>query len=419
MPDMWDAIIIGGGPAGSSTAIKMSQLGRKVLVLEKEKFPRFHVGESLLPYNRTIFDELGVWSKIQSAGFMVKRGAQFWLGDGTKRVRVTFAQGIFTEFPEAFQVERSRFDQILLDHASECGAEVREESTVLTHEVLNDRTRVKYRRADGTEETVEGKFIVDASGLSNMTANAGGQRSYYEEHKKVAIYGHFDNALMPDGDQLGDILIIRRRNSWCWMIPLSATKTSVGLVLDRTDFQAMKLTPEEAFAQAMENTPEMKRRLATATKTMPLHVARDFSYRNATLAAPRIMRVGDSAGFIDPIFSSGVFLAMQSGRDAACVIHEALAKDQPMTSAMKRYEKNVRRRIGIYWEFIENYYTHAFTELFFQPQPGLNLPSSVNAVLAGRTELPWGAWWRLRIFFLLVWLQRRHPIARPFAQSSI
>jgi flavin-dependent dehydrogenase len=419
MSEMWDAIIIGGGPAGSTTAIKMSQLGRKVLVLEKEKFPRFHVGESLLPYNRRIFDELGLWSKLQEASFMIKRGAQFWLGDGTKKVRVTFAQGIFTEFPEAFQVERSRFDKILLDHASECGAEVREESTVLSHEVLGDRTRVKYRRTDGTEETVEGKFIVDASGLGNMTANASGQRSYYEEHKKVAIYGHFDNAIMPTGDQLGDILIIRRRNSWCWMIPISPTRTSVGLVLDRADFQEMKLSPEEAFAQAMDNTPEMNRRLSPASKATPMHVARDFSYRNASLASPRVMRVGDSAGFIDPIFSSGVFLAMQSGRDAAEVIHAALDKDQAMTSAMKRYEKNTRRRISIYWEFIENYYTHAFTELFFQPQPGLNLPSSVNAVLAGRTELPWGAWWRLRIFFLLVAIQRRFPIARPFAPSSV
>lgn len=411
MSSAWDIIIIGGGPAGSTAAMTLAKSGRRVLVLEKEKFPRFHIGESLLPYNRRLFDELGLWEKIQGAGFMTKRGAQFWLGDGSRHARVTFASGIFTEYPESWQVERSKFDEILLNHARECGASVQEECTVLEHHVTKDDVSVKYRSANGTVEEVQARFIMDASGLGNVTANREGLRKFYPKHKKLAIYGHFSDVRMPVDGEMGDILIVRRENSWCWMIPLDERKTSVGLVMDAEDYKKHGKSPDEVFHEAVQNTPALKQRFLNASAVSPLHVTSDFSYRNDSLVSPRIVRVGDASGFIDPIFSSGVFLAMQSGYDGAKAVLEALDSQVAMTRSMKRYESETRRAISIYWEFIEKFYTVHFTQIFMAPAPFLQLTSAVNAVLAGRTKLPFSARWRLRVFFILVWLQKRYPVA--------
>lgn len=175
----WDVIIIGGGPAGSTAATTLAKAGRRVLVLEKARFPRFHVGESLLPYNRKIFDELGVWPKIESAGFMVKRGAQFLMGNDSHKVRLDFSKGSFTEYPQSVQVERSKFDHLLLTHSRECGAEVSEESLVLEHQVGPHNVTVRYRAGDGAEHEVTAGFLMDASGLTNFTGNRESLREYY------------------------------------------------------------------------------------------------------------------------------------------------------------------------------------------------------------------------------------------------
>jgi FADH2-dependent halogenase len=142
-----------------------------------------------------------------------------------------------------------------------------------------------------------------------------------------------------------------------------------------------------------------------------MRVLSDFSYRNDALVSPRLLRAGDASGFIDPIFSSGVFLAMTSGHHGALCVHEALDQGKSMTPAMRRYERSTRQRIGVYWEFIQNFYTDHFTQLFFEPQDFLRLPSAVNAVLAGRTDLPFAAKWRLRMFFFIVRIQKYFPLA--------
>jgi flavin-dependent dehydrogenase len=195
MPDAsesdWDVVIIGGGPGGSTAATTLAQAGRRVLVLEKARFPRFHIGESLLPYNRRVFEELGVWEKISSAGFTRKRGAQFTMGSGSRANRLDFASGVFTEYPDAMQVERSVFDEILLDHSRESGADVREGCTVTGHRVAADQVVVSYRDADGMERVVGSRQLIDASGMANLTANLESQRVNYEGHRKVAIFGHF------------------------------------------------------------------------------------------------------------------------------------------------------------------------------------------------------------------------------------
>ena len=407
-----DVIIIGGGPAGSTAATTLARAGRRVRVLEKCKFPRFHIGESLLPYNRTIFQELGVWDKVSTAGFMVKRGAQFWMGDGSRHNRLDFSKGGFTEFPESIQVERSKFDHILLDHSREAGVEVREQCAVLRHETDADGVTVAYRDAEGVEQTARAAFLIDASGLGNLTANSASLRDYHSGHRKIAIFSHFSEVDMPDGDEKGDIVIVRRENSWFWLIPLDETKTSVGLVMDNADFKALGRKPEEVFEDAVRSTPAVRMRFDKAEALGAPQVAGDFSHRNKPLVSPRVVRVGDAAGFIDPVFSSGVMLAMTSGRDGARAVDEALSAGMAMNSAMRRYEKRMWKNVGLYWRFIEKFYQLHFAQLFFQPVNKYRMVCAINSVLAGRTDLSFAICWRLNVFFLLARLNRHVPVVK-------
>lgn len=413
MSNTWDVIIIGGGPAGSTAAATLQKAGRKVLVLEKAKFPRFHIGESLLPYNRAIFDEIGVWPKIQAAGFMVKRGAQFWMGDGSRCTRLNFSQGSFTEFPDSIQVERAKFDNILLRHAESLGAEVREEALVIENRTEKDRVVVKFRDKDGAEHEVQAAFLMDASGLGNFTANRENLREYYPGHKKLAIFGHYSGVQMPVGEEQGDILVVRRENSWFWMIPLEENKTSVGLVIDQADFKALKQEPQQVFDDAVQSTKTVRERMINSEVITQGHVLSDFSYTNRKLVSDRLVRVGDASGFIDPVFSSGVMLAMTSGSNGAKVVHKALTAGKSMTFAMRYYQWSTWRHVGRFWQFIEKFYTKHFAQLFFQPTNKHRMLCAINCALAGRTQMTFGTWWRLRLFFTLVWLQKHINVTKP------
>lgn len=409
---IWDVIVIGGGPAGSTAATFLAKAGKRVLVLEKEKFPRFHIGESLLPYNRRIFDELGVWEKLAAAGFPIKRGAQFWMGDASRHNRLDFSQGSFTQCPTAIQVERAEFDKILLDHARDCGAEIREETLVTKQETTAEGVSVECRNRDGSMIRAAGKFVVDASGLGNFTAQRDGLRDYYKRHRKLAIFAHFSGVEMPSGREEGDIIVVRLADSWSWMIPLAGGKTSIGLVMDSGDFKRDGRKPAEIFRSALDGAPAISMRMKNARQLGEVRVATDFSYRNRELIAPRLVRVGDAAGFIDPVFSSGVLLAMTSGRDGAAAVLQALAENQPVSEKMRAYQKATWEKIRIYWQFIPKFYELHFTQLFFQPVNRFRMVCAINSVLAGRTDLPWSVCWRLQVFFALAWLNRFFPIAK-------
>src|SRR4051812_39974373 len=406
----YDALIIGGGPGGSTAASYLAKAGRRVLVLEKEHFPRFHIGESLLPYNREIFEEIGVLPKLETAGLMKKFGAQFHLGNGSKALSLCFRNGRFTREAMAFQVERSTFDDLLLRHAASLGAEVREGWTVSRSRTDGDQVEVEARGDTGSSQTFRGKFLIDASGRGNFTGNQERVREVDPKLKKVSIFGHFSGVKLDCGEKSGDTVIIRLEDKWVWLIPLSREKVSVGVVMDRDELQQSSRTPQEIFDSTWQASLPLRERMAEATLLGSIHTTSDFSYKNRTFTGPRLLRVGDAAGFMDPIFSSGVFLACYSARLAARLIIDAIARGDDGSRQMRRYESKVYQAMAFYWDMVRGFYTTPFMEMFMSPRDKFNLPSAITAVLAGELEGGWKLNWRMKVFFWLVKIQARWPL---------
>ena len=406
----FEVIIIGCGPGGSSAATYLARAGKRVLVLEKEIFPRFHIGESLLPYNQKIFRELGVLPAIQAAGFPRKVGAQFFLGNGSISTRFVFTRGKFTREPEVVQVERAKFDHILMKHARATGADVREGWTVLKTISGAEGVAVEARDADGQTHRFESSFVIDASGRNNLTGTQENLKVVHPRLKKLAIFGHFTGVARDAGDAGGDTVIARLENKWFWIIPVSAEKTSVGLVIDRDEFAKSEGAPADIFQRWVESSPVVQERMVNARATGPIQTLSDFSYYNRRLVGGRVLRIGDAAGFMDPIFSAGVYLAMWSGKLASEVVQKSLLAGDDGSRRFLKFEKRVKAGMQFYWQMVEHFYTQPFMELFLQPRNHASLPDAVNAVLAGELEGGWNLRWRLKYFFFLVKWHARRPL---------
>lgn len=403
----YDVAIIGGGPAGSSAAILLSQAGRSVIVLERDKFPRFHIGESLLPFSMKAFTRLGIQEKMRAAGFIEKFGGEMADAGGEKAVKFYFKDGFRSRTDRSFQVTRAEFDKLLLDHARENGAEVSEETAVSGAKFDADGVELEVAPRNESPRLLRAKYVIDASGRHSFLGTRLNLKKNYQHLQKLSLFAHYEGVHWeppPDGTLTR---MIRALHSWFWILPLDRGRTSVGMVLDAADFKSARLSPEDYFERAVREQPLIVERLGEGRRVSPVHVAADFSYRMKRLTGERWLLAGDAAGFIDPVFSSGVFLAVLAGEKAADVLHEVL--DRPIRRArlFASYERLVNRAMDVYLRFVDAWYSKEFIEIFLNPRDRFQIPPAVNAVLGGNIGESFAIRWRMEVFYLLVRLQKR------------
>jgi geranylgeranyl reductase family protein len=407
--DIYDVAIIGGGPAGSIAAALLARAGRRVVVFEREKFPRFHIGESLLPFSMKAFSRLDLHEKILRAGFMKKFGGEMFGSCSETGTKFYFKDAYRAQTDHAYQVTRADFDKLLLDHAAASGAEVREQTAVARVTFGDEHVDLAIGE-NGSSETVRARYLIDASGRNSIVCNQLGIKKNYDHLQKLSIFAHYDGVWRPDGIDATLTLLIRGIDRWFWVIPLTPERTSIGVVLDKETFRAAKMSAEEFLEQSLAEQPIIAKRMTNAQRVSEVHVAADFSYRSARLHGERWLLAGDAAGFIDPIFSSGVFLAVFSGERCADVLNEVLDHPRRAKRLFRRYERALNRAMDIYLRFVNAWYTKEFIEVFLAPRDVLGLPPAVNAVLGGNIGNTFGIRWRMWIFYFIVWLQKHYPI---------
>ena len=353
-----DVAVIGGGPGGSTAATMLARKGLRVLLLEREHFPREHVGESLLPATVPILEEIGVREAVEAAGFLKKYGATMVWGSDREPWSWYFRE-TSAQYPHSYQVSRPEFDQLLLANSRAHGVDVREGHRVL--EVLFEdgtATGVRFAASDGIESTVRARFIVDASGRAGLIGHARGLRRWDGFFRNFALYGYFRDAeRLPEPDA-SNIFIESHAEGWCWTIPLHTGVSSVGVVLDAETAQRYleQCSTGELFRSQLALAPRTSALLDEAALVEGPFAVRDWSYTSDAVVGDGYILVGDAACFVDPLFSSGVHLAMSSAVLAAAYVTSALNDSTLREAAQPVYTRLYRRQYDHF---------HALARLFY------------------------------------------------------
>jgi FADH2-dependent halogenase len=415
-----DVAVIGGGPAGSTAAAWLARSGRTVILLERDRFPRFHIGESLLASVNDVLDAIGASDRVRAAAFPAKWGATFMTPDGALERFADFAIVTEAPQPQTWQVCRETFDELLLRHASDSGADVRQQHRVTDVAFDADGVELTVVRTSGGQEgdakdaertptRIRTRAVIDASGRSSLLSQRFSLRNHEPDLANVAVFSHFAGVPRREGRRGGDIRVIARADlGWFWMIPISDELMSVGAVLPRDVFKALpRVDPEALLAQLIADTPAAARLMTHAERRWPVRVERDFSYGASAYAGDRWILVGDAGSFLDPVFSSGVAIALESGLEGAQAVAAGLARGDLSARAFRRFDRRQRARYQSFRRFVRGFYTPEFRDLFFSPAPPPRLFRGVVTVLAGYWRpAPITRFW-VWLFFLSVRLQAR------------
>ena len=441
-----DVIVAGGGPSGSAAAAFLARAGHRVVLFERDQFPRFHIGESLLASVNDVIAAIGADALVRQAGFPQKWGATFMLADGRNERYADFGNAPGVRAPQTWQVPRATFDELLLRHAASSGADVRERHRIQDVSFDGDAVTVAVQGPGGGPTNVRARAIVDASGRGGLLSRKFNLRIDEPRLANVAVFSHYSGVPRAEGRRGGDIRIVARPDlGWFWLIPISAGLMSVGVVMPREAFKAFGGTgvgtwgtgvgtwgtgvdrpigsppvppppvppPEALLDRAIAGTPAVARLLAGARREWPVRVERDFSFGSRAYAGDRWVVVGDAGSFLDPVFSTGVAIALESGLEAAQAMSAGLKNGDLSVRQFARFARRQRQRYVSFRRFVLGFYTAAFRDLFFNEKPPARMFNAIVTHFAGywRPALATRLW--VTLFFALVWLQRFVPIAPP------
>jgi flavin-dependent dehydrogenase len=408
--ESWDVVVIGGGPAGSTAAALLAERGFRVRVFEKARHPRFHIGESLLPANLRLFERLGVGEQVREIG-MVKLAAEFVSPQhGNQMQRFEFADAWDKSMPSAYQVRRSELDDILLRNAQAKGAQVSEGCRVRDVAFLpgdagggqaaSGDAVIHAEHDDGREEHCRARFVVDASGRDTLLANHFKTKRRNDKHNSSALYGHFRGAKRNPGSNEGNITVFWFEHGWFWFIPLADGATSVGAVVWPYYLKTRPkgATLERFFSDTIALCPPLAERLKDAELIGGVEATGNYSYFGDMTHGRNYVLLGDAYAFVDPVFSSGVMLAMQSAFAGAEAIEVALREPARAKAALARFDKAVRHGPREFSWFIYRMTSPAMRNLFMGPRNPLRMKEALLSLLAGDIFGGTPIWTSLRAF---------------------
>jgi 2-polyprenyl-6-methoxyphenol hydroxylase-like FAD-dependent oxidoreductase len=379
-----DVLVIGGGPAGSTMAALLAERGRQVVLVEKEHHPRFHIGESLLPMNLALFEQMGLGREIERIG-MIKYGAEFISPyHNFKSVTYDFANAIDKRYPFAYQVRRSVLDEILFKHAIAKGASALEGCRVDNVEFLPaGGARITAHRGEGEERQWRARFVVDASGRDTLLADQLGIKRRNHRHDSAALFGHFKGARRQPGKAEGNITIFWFDQGWFWFIPLADGTTSVGAVCRPAYFKSRQTTLDQFFMDTIAMCPAIAARLSEAEPLGPVTGTGNYSYRAERMSGDSFIMLGDAWAFIDPIFSAGVFFAMSSAFVGADAVETCLDAPRQARRALRRFDAQISRGIDTFSWYIYRATRPALRNMFMSPRNVLGAEHAMLSLLAG------------------------------------
>lgn len=395
-----DVLVIGGGPAGTTFATLMARRGWGVTLLEKDRHPRFHIGESLLPMNLPIFERLGVLEQVREIS-VLKRGADFTLGNsGSGHQTFRFERALGDSPDHAFEVRRSEFDALLYANARASGVEAREAVRVTA--VEEGPGGLKSVKAVDENEGVlrwNARFVVDASGRDTLLASKLGWKQANRKHASAAVFGHFRGVTRRPAEDAGNISVYWFRHGWIWMIPLRDDVMSIGLVACPQYLKTRRGSLDEFLWNTLNGVAEARERLEDAALIMPAQATGNYSYFSQQAVGPGYMLVGDAYAFIDPVFSSGVYLAMSSA-ERATPVAEAWLRGQKLRYHREQrvFERDLKRGLSTFSWFIYRFTTPAMRHLMNNPRNVLGVEQAVISMLAGDVYSNRPVRWRLAVF---------------------
>ena len=400
-----DVLVIGGGPAGSTAASELTQRGYRVVLLEKARHPRFHIGESLLPANLPLLERLGVADRVRAIG-MKKNGAEFVSPtDGREQV-FEFAEAWNKSIPFAYQVRRSQFDEILIRRAAELGAEVIEGCRVREVQIPADGSAVSVdaEHEDGRRQSWRARYLIDASGRDTFLANRFNSKRRNKKHNSAAIYGHFRGARRNSEQREGNITIFWFDHGWFWFIPLYDGITSVGAVAWPAYMRTRTNSVRDFFMATIALCPPLAQRLANAELVSPVTATGNYSYSSNRSHGKNYLIVGDAFAFIDPVFSSGVMLAMNSAMTAADTVDICVREPRRANAALKHFDRVMRHGPREFSWFIYRVTKPTMREMFLGPRNVLRMKEALLSVLAGDIFGRTPFWASLRAFKALYFI---------------